>query len=272
MWRSRCRFHGFYRRVTKLRPRSCSVTDSSREALRRWVGDRRVEGGRAVDRGGGGPASGGGAQGLGGLLSLGGVLGGGVSTELEILASRDLIRRMARQIGLPVTLLRPRKLPADSLFESIEIVGSVGRRGTYRFTREGSGYRVKGSYGVGPDGCTGGSAGGPWRRVETSGGRHSHPPSRSGWRIWRRPSNASPVGACSIESYRGVRRKYPTSLVTSARSSSAHGTGGRRPLRPTRSLKSTSRTERGDAVSFKRNGRHFSHFSPTAWRANRHKP
>ena len=98
--------------------------------------------------GGGGSASGGAAQGLGGLLSLGGVLGGGVSTEIEILASRDLIRRMARQVGLPVTLLRPRRLPADSLFESIEIVGSVGRRGIYRFTREGSGYRVKGSYGV----------------------------------------------------------------------------------------------------------------------------
>ena len=96
----------------------------------------------------GGSASGGAAQGLGGLLSLGGVLGGGLSTELEILASRDLIRRVARHLGLPVTLLRPRRLPADSLFESIEIVGSVGRRGTYRFTREGSGYRVKGSYGV----------------------------------------------------------------------------------------------------------------------------
>ena len=113
------------------------------------LGGRSPGGGGSSSRsGGGGPASGGGAQGLGGLLSLGGVLGGGVSTELEILASRDLIRRMARQIGLPVTLLRPRKLPADSLFESIEIVGSVGRRGTYRFTREGSGYRVKGSYGV----------------------------------------------------------------------------------------------------------------------------
>ena len=96
----------------------------------------------------GGSASGGAAQGLGGLLSLGGVLGGGLSTELEILVSRDLIRRVARHLGLPVTLLRPRRLPADSLFESIEIVGSVGRRGTYRFTREGSGYRVKGSYGV----------------------------------------------------------------------------------------------------------------------------
>ena len=98
--------------------------------------------------GGGGPASGGAARGLGSLLSLPGVFGGALSTELEILASRNLIRRVARQLGLPVTLLKPRRLPADSLFESIEIVGSVGRRGTYRFTREGSGYRVKGSYGV----------------------------------------------------------------------------------------------------------------------------
>ena len=123
--------------------------------------DRLESGGAAALGGGGlggggstsgsrrrGSASGGAAQGLGGLLSLGGVLGGGLSTELEILASRDLIRRVARHLGLPVTLLRPRRLPADSLFESIEIVGSVGRRGTYRFTREGSGYRVKGSYGV----------------------------------------------------------------------------------------------------------------------------
>ena len=123
--------------------------------------DRLESGGAAALGGGGlggggstsgsrrrGSASGGAAQGLGGLLSLGGVLGGGLSTELEILASRDLIRRVARHLGLPVTLLRTRRLPADSLFESIEIVGSVGRRGTYRFTREGSGYRVKGSYGV----------------------------------------------------------------------------------------------------------------------------
>ena len=96
----------------------------------------------------GGSSSRGVAQGLQSFLSLPNVLGGGVSTEIEILASRDLVRRMARQIGLPVTVLKPRRLPADSLFESIEIVGFVERRGIYRFTREGSGFRVKGSYGV----------------------------------------------------------------------------------------------------------------------------
>ena len=96
----------------------------------------------------GGSSSRGMAQGLQSFLSLPNVLGGGVSTEIEILASRDLVRRMARQIGLPVTVLKPRRLPADSLFESIEIVGFVERRGIYRFTREGSGFRVKGSYGV----------------------------------------------------------------------------------------------------------------------------
>ena len=96
----------------------------------------------------GGSATGGIAQGLQSFLSLPNVLGGGISTEIEILASRDLVRRMARQIGLPVTVLKPRRLPADSLFESIEIAGFVGRRGIYRFTREGSGFRVKGSYGV----------------------------------------------------------------------------------------------------------------------------
>ena len=105
-------------------------------------------GGSSGGSGGGGSASGGGAQGLGSLLSLPGMFGGGVSNEIEILASRDLVRRMARQVGLPVTLLRPRRFPADSVFESIEISGTVGRRGIYRFTREGSGFRVKGSYGV----------------------------------------------------------------------------------------------------------------------------
>ena len=111
-------------------------------------GSRSGGGSSRGGSGGRGPASGGGAQGLGSLLSLPGMFGGGVSTEIEILASRDLVRRMARQIGLPVTLLRPRGLPADSLFESIEIVGAIGKRGIYRFTREGSGFRVKGSYGV----------------------------------------------------------------------------------------------------------------------------
>ena len=98
--------------------------------------------------GGGGSSSRGVSQGLQSFLSLPTVLGGGVSTELEIMTSRDLIRRMAREVGLPVTLLKPRGIPADSLFASIDISGSLGKRGTYRFTRQGSGFHVKGSYGV----------------------------------------------------------------------------------------------------------------------------
>ncbi len=98
--------------------------------------------------GGGGSSSRGVSQGLQSFLSLPTVLGGGVSTELEIMTSRDLIRRMAREVGLPVTLLKPKGIPADSLFASIDISGSLGKRGTYRFTRQGSGFHVKGSYGV----------------------------------------------------------------------------------------------------------------------------
>lgn len=87
-------------------------------------------------------------SGLEGLFSLPGRLGGGIDTEIEILTSRNLIRRMAIQVGLPVTVLRPRGVPADSVFASVEVTGSLGKRGVYRFRGEGSSYRVTGSYGV----------------------------------------------------------------------------------------------------------------------------